>query len=320
MKSEYSIVHDQGVHIEGTVLWCDPDRPMGLSFLSHAGTAVSQHYSKAMCTMETEVLIRALSRGKRRFRPLVFSYGQPISVGNLALELLPSGFALGGAQVQVQSPHGTLLYSGAIGVNDGIYLEGAATCAADILIVGTEGADPNATTGNEDERNATVAGFIRRAQKEGAVPIVLCPELGVAQEVSYVLKNTGLAHHVHPRIQRLNESLKELGLPVECPPSTFRPKPGNAVLWPVSHRDSSGLKHDEGFRYLRLIPDPSTSQDTLRWTRHPTAKEIETFVARVNPNEVITIGPHRETCAQFLRASGWNARSLITRPQLSLQV
>jgi hypothetical protein len=270
--------------------------------------------------METEVLLRALSRGKRRFRPLVFSYGQPISVGNLALELLPSGFALGGAQVRVQSAHGTLLYSGAIAVDDGIYLEGAATCTADLLLLGTEGAAPNAKPGNEDERNATVAQFIRRTRKEGAVPIVLCPELGVAQEVSHLLKNEGLAHHVHPRIHRINECLKDLGLPVECPPSTFRPKPGNAVLWPLSQRASSGLKPDAGFRYLELSSNPSTSPDTLRWTRHPTVQELEGFVARVNPKEIITIGAHRETCAQSLKEKGWNARSLITRPQLSLEV
>src|SRR6185436_295296 len=127
-----------GVRLAGTVIACDAAASTDLVFLSHA-PAFALHARRALPRLgggrrqllTTEVTLALLGPVGERLKAhaLPAGYGRPFSLGDLRLEMFPSGFMPGAASLLCERDGRRVVYSGPIGA------AGADARAADALCI-----------------------------------------------------------------------------------------------------------------------------------------------------------------------------------------
>jgi len=113
-----------GVRIAGTVIACDAAIGSELVFLSHA-PAFGVHARRALPQLRgvrrqllaTELTLALLGPAGARLKAhaLPAGYGRPFSLGDLRLEMFPSGFIPGAASLLCEHDGRRIVYAGAIG-------------------------------------------------------------------------------------------------------------------------------------------------------------------------------------------------------------
>ena len=113
-----------GVRIAGTVIACDATAGTELVFLSHA-PAFGVHPRRALPrggggrrqVLTTEVTLALLGAAGDRLKThaLPGAYGRPFSLGDLRLEIFPSGFMPGAASLLCERAGQRIVYAGPIG-------------------------------------------------------------------------------------------------------------------------------------------------------------------------------------------------------------
>ena len=108
MRDQSPFEYHGGLHLRGTILWFDAESPRSLCFVSHAGAPGAQEHQKIVSTAHTAELLRALAathgKGRKVNEPqaLITPTGRKFTIGNLSLELFPSGLFLGSASLLIQ--------------------------------------------------------------------------------------------------------------------------------------------------------------------------------------------------------------------------
>jgi len=137
-----------GLHLKDSVLWFDAPTPKQLCFVSHGSVNGALGHQKILTTETTSELLSAMSaahgRGRRVHEPqaLVSPYGRSFSLGQLGLELFPSGFVLGSASLLVRHKGVAAVYAGAINpshVNDQRITEAEVDVQRDAVWARTDG-------------------------------------------------------------------------------------------------------------------------------------------------------------------------------------
>lgn len=124
------VVWRDGVHLAGTVLWCDARRARAVCFASSARALGRAGHGQLIGTAETLAMVQA-----RPAERLVAPMRRAFSLGNLRLELAPSGHAAGAAMLAVDHDGRRILYADRV-APDGVGLGGAAVArACDVLVV-----------------------------------------------------------------------------------------------------------------------------------------------------------------------------------------
>ncbi|MCS6915651.1 MAG: hypothetical protein RMK29_12630 [Myxococcales bacterium] len=223
-----------GVHVPGTVLWCDARRAHSLCFLSHAGRRFGSRRCQILCTDITLRILQLLSP-TRPDEVLPCPCGRPFSLGNLRLELFPSGYLPGAASLLITLPDGRrLVYAGDLNPQAGpgcapMQVRGAVAlaCHAPLCALGRSLPD-------RAEATAALSAHLEAARGAG-VAVVLAAEVGPAQDVLDVLLRFGLQVQVHPRIYRLLAAFTEPGAALPAGARPLRPpvRAGDVVLWPL---------------------------------------------------------------------------------------
>src|SRR6476620_3752326 len=119
-----AFVYRGGVRIAGTVVACDAGAGGELVFLSHAPTLgargrralphVGSGRRQLLATSETLALLGAAG-DRLRARALVAVPGRPFSLGDLRLEVFPSGFMPGAASLLCEGRGRRVVYAGPLG-------------------------------------------------------------------------------------------------------------------------------------------------------------------------------------------------------------
>jgi putative mRNA 3-end processing factor len=227
-----------GVHLVGTPLWFDAQRTREACFVSSALVPHAGRHRQIIATRETlELLPPPRRRGRVAARALAVPFGRPFTLGELRLELFPSGVAPGAASLLVDAGGRRVVYASAVQPRAGRLVAPAEVRAADVLVLdaslGRQRFRPDA------EVLADLAAWVGAALAEGGAPIVLVPPLALGAEVARTL---GAAHplRAHPILVALARRLRALG--VEMPVlGAGPPTPGEVLLWPLSGRDAPAL-------------------------------------------------------------------------------
>ena len=200
----------QGIEVDGGLLWLDARRPKALGLVTHAhGDHVARHET-ILCTPETAALVRRRSGPGPRF--LVARFGEPKTVGDLTVTLLPAGHILGSAMARLERAGASVLYTG------DVRLEGGLTCApatprpADVLVIETTFGRSDWRFPPADGLRAQVAAFARDALDAGATPVFLAYALGKAQEVMRTLGDAGVPVAAHGAVWNVCAVYREFGI------------------------------------------------------------------------------------------------------------
>ncbi len=123
-KSQNAFVYRAGVRLAGTVVACDAAAGGDLVFLSHAAVlgargrrALPHVGGSRRQILATEATLALLGPFGERLRAqtLVVPFGRPFALGDLRLEIFPSGFMPGAASLLCEREGRRLVYSGPVG-------------------------------------------------------------------------------------------------------------------------------------------------------------------------------------------------------------
>ena len=316
-------VYADGIHLPGTPIWLDPVRPQAISFVSHPGRVAPLYYRKSLASTETANLVRALSSGDRKFHPLTPPYGQGFTLGNIRAELLPSGVGFGVSQLRLETEGYVTLYSRDISLQGNDFGSGATHCPANRLILGTDGALPQLECSSHDQREAQLLSELKGLTEAGHGVLLRVSGFGVAQEVSRLLGTYEIPHRVGPAIQAIQKTLNDMNIPCAMQATTSHIRRGEVLLW-SSSSSREPLGDATCCRDLDAGPGGTWREHgggkSLNWTSLASQEELLTFVERITPDEIITVGEQKGPMARFLKTKGWNAAALVTTPQLPLQI
>lgn len=302
--------------LPGCDLWLDARSPKPVGFVSHAHSDHIARHGHLLATPETLQLCQH-RLGKRPGQAL--PYRVPMPFGDVQLTTFPAGHVLGSAMLLVETPKGSLLYTG------DFRLKAARTCApadvpqADILIMESTYGHPRYRFPDRKKVEADFLASVGTALAHGVTPIILVYSLGKAQEITRILTDAGVPVMVHDAIFKINQLYEELGVPL-----------GNYVAWQPGQRNGhaclvpptvprrtldrirprktiqlSGWAMDHGATYRFGV------DECFPFSDHADYDELFALLDRVNPRCVYcTHGPAK--FVDRLKAAGWDARRLGT--------
>jgi len=231
-----------GVRIADTVIGCDAAIGAELVFLSHA-PAFGVHARRALPRiggmrrqlLATEVTLALLGPAGERLKAhaLPAGYGRPFSLGDLRLEMFPSGFMPGAASLLCERAGRRIVYAGAIGA-DAADVRAADALCIDATFAGDENAAPFPPRA---QALADVGSAVRAVLAGGATPVVLVDPVAIAVDVAAALAADRIGLAAHRAIVQAAAAYRHAGLP--APPLqrfATRLAPGDALLWPAALR------------------------------------------------------------------------------------
>jgi hypothetical protein len=223
-----------GVHIVGTSLWCDANRPREVCFASRGDAMPTARHGQLIATAETLAL---LSRpGARPAAALTPPFNRPFTLGQVRLELFRSGSGLGAASLAVDLEGQRIVYAGAV------HLERCDVRSCDTLVIDCEYGQPHYQFPPVDETRAAVQAFCARVIETGGVAVLLARGVTKAIELALLAAGADMPVLAH---RAFSDPIRRLGAGAKVPlirRATPKPTGGRVLLWPLAARTAlSGL-------------------------------------------------------------------------------
>lgn len=325
-QDDVRVVWDGGVHLEGTPLWFDPRRAREFCAITNARAPISDRQTRLLQGDKTARLT-ALRHG-RRAAGLVTPFGRAFSMGNLDIELFPSGYMPGGSQVQVTvSGSTTVVYTGPISMRRSRTAERIEVRRGDVLIL-------DATYGHEryrlPDRDAVYGEILEWTSKTlsgGYTPIFLASNPGKAQDLIHVLGANDFALRVHRNVYAWNKAYLGIGIDVPgCKQFRGHPAHGEVMIWPAHLRKSRAIRNLRRTRFAATTGralDRGTARrlrvnEVFGWSGRADYDDLLDYVKKARPGRVVTVGRHAVDFAATLAQRGVRAEALPDQPQLAL--
>jgi putative mRNA 3-end processing factor len=231
-----------GVHIAGTVIACDASVGTELVFLSHA-PALGVNARRALPrlgggrrqVLTTDLTLALLGPAGDRLKAhaLPAAYGRPFGLGDLRLEMFPSGFMPGAASLLCEHGGRRIVYAGPIGAPHA----STDVRAADALCIDATFGREALTFPSRAQALADVGGAVRRVLADGGTPVVLVDPVAIAVDLGAALAVDRIGLCAHRSIVQAAAAYRDAGLPAPAL-QRFAGKvgQGEALLWPASER------------------------------------------------------------------------------------
>lgn len=238
-----------GLHLKDSLLWLDSLAPRPLCFVGHAMVPGAQGHHKIVSTAHTAELLRTqaaiFGRGRLVHEPqaLITPYNRPFSLGQLSLELFPSGHILGSSSLLMKHRDLDIIYGSDVNLRSNALMESAEVRECDLLVLPCHFGQRRFVFPPQEEAASALVRFVSDALQRQATAVLFCSPLGEAQEVVHLLQQAGLSLHAHRQITMLCNVYREAGLPLE---GVRRYEGGSEIpkvlLWPMRLRHSRTIQ------------------------------------------------------------------------------
>lgn len=206
------IKYDNGVEIEGLEFLLDAHRNCDYGFVSHAHSDHARKHKRVLATTETALLYR------HRY-PTVPTRALPmnrrIKLGNATVELFPSGHMLGAAQILIEIKNTRIVYTGDFKVYPNVTCPPIQSRCCDILIMESTYGDPRYSFPPQNEVYSKIVGFVKKAQAENYIPILVGYAMGKAQEAVFLLQQNGFHVASDKAVNDINQLYRAAGIKLE---------------------------------------------------------------------------------------------------------
>jgi putative mRNA 3-end processing factor len=338
-RSHRAFSHRAGVRIEGTHLTCDAaGSATDLVFLSHV-RAVGQGWSRRrmplrragrqelLATPRTLALLGRAGEGLRR-HALPAPYGRPFVLGELRVELLPSGHLPGAASLLCDVGGRQVLYAGALNRDHpGFGAEPAEPRRADAVCVDGTYGDPRFVFPPRREALAQVTSFVAAALAAGRSPVLLVAPFGPALELAVALAGEGFASRGHRAVVSAGTAFRAAGVTAPIIQRFDRKLgPREVLLWPPEARDAPllGVLPSPAFAFVSGMSLDAEARARMRVeVAIPLADrggypELLAFLETTGAREVAVNEGFAEPLAADLRRRGYDAYALAAPRQMDL--
>jgi hypothetical protein len=310
------------------VVACDAAAGTELVFLSHA-TTLGAHARRAVPRLggarrqllATDLTLALLGPAGDRLKghALPAGYGRPFGLGDLRLEMFPSGFMPGAASLLCERGGRRVVYAGPIGAMH------ADVRAADALCIDATFGSAAFAFPAREKALAELGRAVREALARGEAPVVLVDPVGIAVEVGAALAAEGVGLAAHRTIVQGSLAYRRAGLPAPVL-QRFAGKIGaaEALLWPATARipaRRAGAR-PPGIIVISADADRAAlAEPPAARVVFPTAADFSTllrYVEATGAAEVALINAPGDELAAALRARGMDAYTLGPPRQIEL--
>ena len=226
-RADAPVVWRDGVHLAGTVLWCDARRARDVCFVSAAGQVGRAAHGQLIGSAATLAQL-----GAARAPHLAVPMRRPFTLGTLELELRPNGNGVGGAMLVTTVAGRRFVYAGAAAPG-GVGLGGAAVIPpCDVLVLIAHHQRDRGLPSPAAARDAMLA-WTREVLAVGEIPVLLTRDPGHALDLAHALHRAGIAcvaHRTALDLARRMATVPGLALP---PLRGGKVRIGEAVVWPL---------------------------------------------------------------------------------------
>ena len=236
-----SVTWRDGVHVTGTMLWFDARRAREVcvvSSIDRVARAGQAGHGQLIATAPTLAMLGVAggAHGVGGGVALATPTRRPFTLGQVQLELVPSGHTLGAAALLVDVPAGRVLCAGPIAPRHVGLAEPAELRRCDTLVLDVPYGQRHHAFPSAVSASAAVADWAL-ATTSRAVPVVLVSHLGKGLDAAHLLASVGLAPRVHPAIATAARRLTAAGLVAPPAPALRRaPRHGEVVVWLLADR------------------------------------------------------------------------------------
>jgi putative mRNA 3-end processing factor len=308
---------EDGVHLDGSVLWLDANFPEAISFVSSVkspgkqgrkGASSGKRNSQIIATEET---VRLLELRNKKQNALVCQYNRPFSIGRLKMELLPAGSVLGSASLYIEHGKDRILYAPMVQPQKSPTVRQMQLKRANTLVIGAYHPDPSCSMPSRRREKDRLIQAVRQLISQSKYPTIYCNELSTAQELTKELSDAAIPLAVHSSIFRINRIYEQYGAKLGSyslydPKRTKKkvlliPMPKGGRLPVRSRPKESPVLFVESSMTATIGPS-ATEEVTDRYFISEIAdgKELREVIQAVSPKEVLVIGPYaKQYCAEL---------------------
>lgn len=320
------IEYQNGIHLIGTELWFDSKKKVGLSFISNANIDKFTPPEKILSTPET---IKFLERKIKKPVVLACPYYRPFALGNLQVELVPSGTMLGASQIVVDKGNKTLLYSGNINLQRLPTTEPAYTKHCDVLVLKCPFGLPEYKFPSFDKSIHELIKVVDETLSSDLTPVLVVEPMGKAQDVIKALGEGGFRPSLGKNIYKYTKVYEELGV-VFGEYDLFKASEteGKVVMIPPGELESEDIKNIQKKRAIMLTECSTKDQSRIKsqykvdevipLSNHADFNDLVEYVDLVEPEKVYLIEENASVFAETLREKGFEVISLEKPTQLNL--
>jgi len=317
---------DDGLHLDGSILWFDSNSNGDLSFVSSASQTGNSKVPQVIATEET---VKILEARRKRPNALICQYNRPFSIGTLKMELLPSGSVLGGASLYVETNKGRILYAPHLQTQKTSIVRQMQLKKAYTLIIGAHHPDPNQAMPNRKREKDRLLEVAKKHVENGRFPIVLCQSTATAQELTKFFSEADLPLACHSSIYKVNRIYEAYGSQLGRY-TLYSPKytKNKILLFPSEERYNNQLRRPLPEGPILYVEDTMGTPNTPNPLRDIDerffigstcdGKELREVISAVAPKEVYVFGPYAKTYAEELKSTCKNIRPLYSNDQPTL--
>ncbi len=200
--------HNEGLILNASILSFDAAKENNLCFLSSPPKKATSSLKRIIATEET---LRILGKKSLFTSALVCQYNRPFSIGNLKLELFPSGHCLGGALLYLEYQQGSMLYAPRLLLDKVSYLRNLQLREANTLVLKADQPLIGHQVPSRHKEKERLIARVLSLQAEGLYPQIFCKSLALAQEITLALSKEKVSVVAHPQIYRLNKIHETFG-------------------------------------------------------------------------------------------------------------
>ncbi len=268
--------------------------------------------------------MRILGAFNRKPNALICQYNRAFSLGKLKIELLPSGGVLGGASLFVEMDGNTLLYAPLLRTKGFISLRSMQLRQAQVLLIKASHPVHMSTKGRRKNEVERLLQQVEIDIQKGRWPVLICPPVGTAQEVSFLLSERGIPVSVHPSIGKVHKVYEAFGSHV----GAFHVKrqagdDASVLLLPQSPylrnarslclQRPTYLVQKDFVDYSNRYPDV---EDRFYLNIHADIEDIKTLILpEVRPKRVVLFGPYSKAYADELKGFVQNVSTIFQNNQ-----
>jgi len=314
--------YSNGVHLRDSTIWFDAFKKKKLSFITNALATDFVKHEKVITTPQTYKL---LERRLKNVNVLTCPYNHVFNLGNIEVELLPSGFILGSCQVLLFMENTKILYTSDFNLDVLQTSENIEITECDILIIKSIYGKKQYFFPSTDIALNPIIGFISNCFDQDLIPVLLVEPLGNSQELAKLLISEGYKICVHDTIYRNTNIYKDFGIELY----NYSPIKGSefdsrVLLIPPDKKNESKFLKIDGLEFANISESAMRTKKgsdvkyNFPFSIRPGYDQMIKFVKLVNPKEVYVTGNMNVEFANDLKEKGFKANILQSPEQLSL--
>lgn len=321
----YLSADSDGVFVEHSLLSLEGQSQAHLNFLSSVGPSYCYGKLTGRQVLISDEAHRIIIGKFPRASFLVCQYFRPINLGNLTIELLPSGACPGSSFLRIEKRNDSLLFASHWSRKVSASLRKAVYKKANTLLISLQ-ADPatilSTTSRRETERFLE---FARKIYQAGETVVAVVDAFGEAQDLASRLYEEGLPVYYDAKLLALMKIIHDSVAPAYAPgwlkSTRGRPLEGTSkgvVLVSKQHLLSRPARSLPSGIWVWIGPDLEAHQhspalgklsfsDVFYVQTAPDMAEIYELVTEVTPSQVLVYGEGAEKCAHHLHGKGVRA-------------